>query len=52
MNKEKAESLIISAYDIEKKNHDKYLGFKLCLSLLASTDKTLRRMMKNEGLIH
>ena len=52
MNKTKAEHMIISAYDLEKISHDKYLGFILCLRYLAKTDMTLRKMMSNEGLIH
>jgi len=51
MNKEKAENLIVCAFDLWNKNHDKYLGFIYCLKLLAITDKTLSRKMKKEGLI-
>lgn len=49
MNKTKAEHLIICAYDLENKNHDKYLGFISCLKYFAHTDKTLRKMMQSEG---
>ena len=52
MNREKAQDLIICAYDLEIKSRDKYLGFMHCLRLLAITDRTLARAMKNEGLIH
>lgn len=51
MNKDKAEHLIICAYGLEKKSHDKYRGFILCLKLLAVTDRTLKKMLQNEGII-
>ena len=51
MTKAKAENLIMCAFDLDNKSHQKYLGFIHCLKLLAITDKTLSRKMKSEGLI-
>ena len=50
MNKQNAEKLITALYALE--NHKSYQGFKKCLKMLAETDRTLAKMMKNEGLIH
>ena len=51
MNAQKAEALIIEAYQIDFKNRAQYLGFIKCLRALSKTDKTLNRKMKSEGLI-
>ncbi len=52
MNKVIAESLIVKIYNMETKlSKAHYFGGLSILRQLADHDKTLNRLMKNEGLI-
>ncbi len=51
MNATLAEKLIISAYDLEKENRDRYMGAVFILRQIAMTDKTLAKKMSNEGIL-
>ena len=49
----RCEDLVMMAFELEKsKGHEQYMGFIKCLRELSKVNRTLRVVLKNEGLYH